>query len=156
MWKNGWWYYMKVQTVSEKKNCSSNPSFPTIEIPCNQRSLTWAFSRPSHLHWGSNFTILPFDSKKIVNKQLKMFFNMIFFRTSNRLKPVHLFVIKLEHSIPGFEQMDIKHSSTQPITIFKWDIQFWSRVEKCVTLPISFLSLVQDTFVMQSHITLSN
>ena len=160
MWKNRWWYYhMKVQTVPEKKNCSSNPSFPTIEIPCNQRSLTWAFSRPSHLHWGSNFTLLPSDSQKIVNKQLKWFShssifhisvrsNTIlwksngfeqpyfwlwstghrtytvgliirftkslvkqtltwFFRMSNGLKPVHLFVIVLEHTILCFERTDI-------------------------------------------------
>lgn len=69
--------YVKVQRVPErqKKNCSSNPSFPTIEIPCNQRSLTWAFSRPSHLHRG-NFTLLPFDSQKVVNKQLKKYFGL--------------------------------------------------------------------------------
>ena len=84
MWKNRWWYYhMKVQTVPEKKNCSSNPSFPTIEIPCNQRSLTWAFSRPSHLHWGSNFTLLPSDSQKIVNKQLKWFSHSSTFHISD-------------------------------------------------------------------------
>ena len=35
-----------------------------------------------------------------------------FFQTLNRLESVQLLVIKLEHPIFGFEQMDVKHSST--------------------------------------------
>ena len=36
-----------------------------------------------------------------------------FFRTSNRLDSVHIFVIKFEHPIFGFERMDIVEYQTK-------------------------------------------